>query len=226
MVPGTQCAAMAGFPDDRTRCANCGAALPPKAEACPVCGTPPTAPATEVPTDALLTELEALTEVVEEEAKSGERAAEAPVAVPAPAAQEEKPEEEAAKAVEGVPAETMAGIPPTPEPMAEPKAPPTEARKEPEAAPKADLSDFVRRVEETVTARTRRPVRPPQPSLAAAPLLMFGGLVFATGLFLIPAAAFVGILTASAGLALFFMGAMLRRIAPQRPAVRRRPARQ
>lgn len=215
-----QCRAMAGAPDERPRCGTCGAAHPPDASVCPLCGAS-LAPPPPASTDALLRELEALTKAVAEERPKG-------VAIEAGARvagkEEAKPPKEPAKGVEEVLAEVLAGIPPTTaEPAKDAEVPPPKTEPSPPtpAAPKPpDLADFVRNVERTVAARARRPARPPQPSLAAAPLLTFGGLVLATGLFLIPATAFVGVVTASAGLALLFMGGMLRRVAPPRPVAR------
>ena len=73
----------------------------------------------------------------------------------------------------------------------------------------ADLTAFVERVEASVAAKAKPIAPPPTPSRAAAPTLAVGGLLSATGLFVLPAALLAGAFTLLAGIAVSAVGALL-----------------
>jgi hypothetical protein len=74
----------------------------------------------------------------------------------------------------------------------------------------ADLSEFVRRVEDTVTRRAHRPTPAPRASAAGAALLAAGGLLSATGLFVLPDGILVGSFVLLAGVTAVALGALVR----------------
>lgn len=144
-------------------CPSCGTSQSSRATRCSGCGA--ALPATGV--DALVSELEAL----ETEAIDGALAEEL----------DELKEVAAEEAVE----ETLAELEAVEE--AVPEAP------RPRAFEAADLSAFVRKVEDRVVARARPALEPlPRPSRFSGPALGAAGLVLAVGLFLLPASWIVG----------------------------------
>ena len=187
---------------NKRRCANCGAAPPADAVACPICGSPLPTPEVRLAEDldavadqALVKELEALSREAKAEVEAADKTLGRLRAVEEEAqVVEKRPEEERAEPVRGEPP------PAAPRPMEPPREEPKEA----------DLSAFVARVEQAVAASARQPQPPPAPSRAGAALIAVGALVAVTGMFLLPAAILWGAFTFLGGIAALSLGAVVR----------------